>query len=184
MRVALLQLNLVVGDVRGNAARIRLAYEAAAARDCDLAVSTELSLLGYPPQDLLLREDVLRRQREALGWLAAGTGDVPLAVGIAEAREGVGKPLFNAVAVLRRGAVAGVRRKSLLPTYDVFDERRYFEPFPGAAGPRSTLDGRRIDVPDLRGHLGRHRGHPALSAGSRYPGGPCRGAGRAACPNN
>ena len=129
MKVAVLQQNLVVGDVAGNARRIQAGYGAALEAGAELVVSSELSLLGYPPLDLLQRQDVIDQQLAALDELAA-TSSVPLVVGFAERNpEPTGKPLFNAAAVLAGGRLAAVRRKALLPTYDVFDERRYFEPY-------------------------------------------------------
>jgi NAD+ synthase (glutamine-hydrolysing) len=144
MNAALVQSNLLVGDVEGNARIIRREYERSVARGAELIVSTELALTGYPPRDLLLREDVLRRQIAALKALASITGTAPLVVGFAEPNtSGRRKPLFNSVAVACGGSVVAVRRKTLLPTYDVFDEHRYFEPLGERQGP-VELCGQRV----------------------------------------
>ncbi len=132
MKVALLQIDPTVGDVEGNAGLLAAATAAAARAGADLAVASELSLLGYPPRDLLLRRSFV-----AHGWvvcreLAAELRALPpLLLGLAEPNEGSGRPLYNAAALLVGGKVRQVFRKTLLPTYDVFDEDRYFEPAGG-----------------------------------------------------
>ena len=144
MRIALLQLNVLIGDVTGNARMIAEAYERALADGAELVVSTELGLTGYPPRDLLLSDGMLDRQSDALAELALRSGSVPLVVGFAERNAtGRGKGLFNSVAVLERGRVMAVRRKTVLPTYDVFDEHRYFEPW---TAPQDAVElcGRRV----------------------------------------
>ncbi len=134
MKLALLQLNPTVGALEANAARIEGAVKAAGA--VDLCVSPEMSLVGYPPRDLLLQRAFVARAHDTLTRLAAALADAPPAlVGVPmenPARDG--RPLFNAAALLRRGRVERFFRKSLLPTYDVFDEDRYFEPGPGGGG--------------------------------------------------
>ena len=130
MKIALLQYNFTIGDLSGNAVKIRKGYEDAVKHGADLVVSTELALFGYPPRDLLERHDLIEEQLEILAVLAYGVGDVPLIVGVAERNpDNAGKPLFNGAAVLRDGKIETIRRKSLLPAYDVFDEYRYFEPY-------------------------------------------------------
>ena len=128
MKIALLQLNPTVGDLKGNADLIARAVRRAA--DADLAVTSELALLGYPPRDLLLNADFVRRSWDVLRLLAFGLADLPpLLVGLAEPNFGeVGRPLFNCAGLLRGGRVERTFKKTLLPTYDVFDEDRYFEP--------------------------------------------------------
>ena len=129
MKVALLQLNPTVGDLRGNSGIIARAARRAGT-DIDLFVTSELALLGYPPRDLLLNEDFVQRSWSVLGKLALDLADLPpILVGLAEPNTGVvGRPLFNSAALLCRGRVERTFRKTLLPTYDVFDEDRYFEP--------------------------------------------------------
>ena len=129
MKVALLQLNPTVGDLRGNSDLIACAARKAGP-DIDLAVTSELALLGYPPRDLLLNADFVQRSWDALQQLALDLADLPpILVGLAEPNPSeVGRPLFNSAALLQEGKVVKTFRKTLLPTYDVFDEDRYFEP--------------------------------------------------------
>ena len=132
MKVALLQIDPTVGDVEGNAGLLAAATYAAARAGADLAVASELSLLGYPPRDLLLRRSFVARGWTVCRELAAELRAAPpLLVGLAEPNEGSGRPLYNAAALLAGGSVRQVFRKTLLPTYDVFDEDRYFEPAGG-----------------------------------------------------
>lgn len=129
MKVALLQLNPTVGDLSGNSDLIVRAARSAGP-DIDLFVTSELALLGYPPRDLLLNLDFVRRSWSDLGQLALDLADLPpLLVGLAEPNTcEEGRPLFNSAALLQGGKVVRTFRKTLLPTYDVFDEDRYFEP--------------------------------------------------------
>ena len=128
MKIALLQLNPTIGDLKGNAKTHR--RSCAPSRGADLAVTSELALLGYPPRDLLLNADFVKRSWDILHKLAADlTDSSPVLVGLAESNPGeVGRPLFNSAALLRDGRVERTFQKTLLPTYDVFDEDRYFEP--------------------------------------------------------
>ena len=129
MNVGLLQLNATIGDFSGNLARLRDAYELACRQGAEMVVAPELFLCGYPPRDLLLREDFVLRNESALLEAAAWVGDVPLFVGFVDRNpERPGKPLFNSAAMLVNGVVVHRQAKTLLPTYDVFDEARYFEP--------------------------------------------------------
>jgi NAD+ synthase/NAD+ synthase (glutamine-hydrolysing) len=129
IRVALAQLNPTVGDVAGNRDLIAAAYEAALDAGADLVVTPELSLVGYPPRDLLHRGALLDACEDALSDLAALTADGPaLVVGTPDRYEGPGRPLRNVAAVCAGGEVTARGAKRLLPTYDVFDEDRYFEP--------------------------------------------------------
>ena len=122
MRLALAQLNVVVGDLDGNRDRILSALGAARAEGADLVVFPELAVTGYPPEDLLLRPGFLRAAREALEDIAAETHDVVALVGT----PWLDRDLANACAVCGRGEILGVYRKQFLPNYGVFDEHRYF----------------------------------------------------------
>ncbi len=128
MKIALLQLNPTVGDLRGNSSLISSALRVA--KDVDLAVTSELALLGYPPRDLLLNSDFIEQSWAALRRLAEETSSLPpVLVGLAEPNKSeVGRPLYNCAALLQGGRVERTFKKTLLPTYDVFDEDRYFEP--------------------------------------------------------
>ena len=132
MRIALAQINPLVGDLAGNGSRILAACQEAAAAHADLVVTPELSLWGYPPRDLLLRPGLLSKQQDVLDQLAAELAathpSLAVLVGMAEPIAAAEKPnLFNAVALVSGGQWRIVARKQLLPTYDVFDERRYFQ---------------------------------------------------------
>ena len=124
IRVACCQLDAVVGDLDGNVERVLAAYQQAEAAGADLAVFGELSLTGYPPEDLLLKPGFVRASQEALVKVAAQTGRCVAVVGFVEA----GQDLYNAAAVCAHGAVVGTYHKRLLPNYGVFDEVRYFTP--------------------------------------------------------
>ena len=122
-----MQLNPTVGDLNGNADLIARSVRRA---DADLVITSELSLLGYPPRDLLLHEDFINESWDVARSLASDLTDAPpVLVGLAEPNPGEeGRPLFNSAALLRGGRVERTFHKTLLPTYDVFDEDRYFEP--------------------------------------------------------
>jgi NAD+ synthase (glutamine-hydrolysing) len=122
VRVAACQLNLIVGDLEGNATAILDAIDRAEIAECDLAVFPELAITGYPPEDLLLKPGFVADNRAALDRVAAGTGRCAAVVGFVDA----GRDLYNAAAVCADGKVHGVYRKRLLPNYGVFDEQRYF----------------------------------------------------------
>jgi NAD+ synthase (glutamine-hydrolysing) len=133
MKIALLQINPTVGDLTGNSRLIASAALEAQQQGADLAVTPELALAGYLPRDLLLSEGFVSRCWDALAKLA-GTlaGGPPVIVGLPEPNPShEGRPLFNTAALLQKGRIGQRFRKSLLPTYDVFDEDRYFEPFRG-----------------------------------------------------
>jgi NAD+ synthase/NAD+ synthase (glutamine-hydrolysing) len=128
MRIGLVQINPTVGDLSGNAARIRAAV--AGAPLADLFVTSEMALTGYPARDLLLEPAFIARTRAVAAALAADlAGCPPVLIGLPiENPSRAGRPLSNAAALLQGGIVDRVFVKSLLPTYDVFDEDRYFEP--------------------------------------------------------
>jgi NAD+ synthase (glutamine-hydrolysing) len=131
-RIALAQIDTTVGDLDGNAARIRDATARARAAGATLAVFPELALCGYPPRDLLDLPEFLDRAARALAELACPADwsrGIAVALGFPEADPAAPPPgVYNSVALLEAGRVAAIGRKSLLPTYDVFDETRYFLP--------------------------------------------------------
>jgi NAD+ synthase (glutamine-hydrolysing) len=140
MRLALCQVNPTVGDIAGNAARIRAGLDSAREAGAELVLFGELALTGYPPEDLLLREHFLADAQAALSELAADTRGVVAIVGFPEHAEHV----YNAAAVLADGTVRAVYRKVHLPNYGVFDERRYFQP--GTSGATIELGGQCVGL--------------------------------------
>jgi NAD+ synthetase len=143
MRVALLQLNATIGAFEKNRARLEAAYAEAVSKGAELVLAPELFLCGYPPRDLLLRDDFIRQGLFCLEKIAATVGAVPLITGYVERNAArPGRALYNAAAVLQNGRVTQRVMKALLPTYDVFDEDRYFEP--AAKLQPIELAGRRI----------------------------------------
>ena len=125
MRVALGQFNAVVGDLSGNAEKMRSFYAKAVESDVDLLVFPELSICGYPPEDLLYKRNFLDDIRRAVERLAADCPDITIVAGFAQECDG---KLYNAAAVLRGGRISKTYRKGMLPNYGVFDEQRYFRP--------------------------------------------------------
>jgi NAD+ synthetase len=127
MKIALVQTNPIIGDFAGNSARILAWVQKAREQGCRLAVFPELSLCGYPPQDLLERPDFINAHDRALHDLLAGIRGIGVVLGVIEKRSGCGKPLYNSALLVDDGRELARARKRLLPTYDVFDETRYFE---------------------------------------------------------
>ena len=129
MKIALAQINTTVGDFEGNLDLLKEAYQAGVKSGVELVVAPELAITGYPPRDLLLKSGFVEGNLVALGQLAEVAGEVGLIVGHVGRNESqTGRPATNAVSLLQEGKVIATRTKSLLPTYDVFDEDRYFEP--------------------------------------------------------
>jgi NAD+ synthetase len=129
MKLALAQINTTIGDLHGNSAKILAAYRAAVAAGAELVLTPELAITGYPPRDLLAKRRFVEDNLRELDALAPQIGDTALIVGYVDLNPDVfGKPYFNAAAFLHRGQIVTRRFKSLLPTYDVFDEDRYFQP--------------------------------------------------------
>ena len=129
MKIALVQINAVVGDFPGNAKRILAGYREALEKGAELVVTPELSLVGYPPRDLVFKSQFVPRCLQALDYLKGEVGEVPLLVGYVDrSQKRPGRAFRNAVAWLEEGEIRERIFKTLLPTYDVFDEWRYFEP--------------------------------------------------------
>jgi NAD+ synthase (glutamine-hydrolysing) len=129
VKIGLLQLNSIVGDYPENLRKLIAAYRQACAQGAEFVVAPELFLTGYPPRDLLLRDDFIEKNLGALAETATQTGEVPLCVGFVDRNHSrPGQPLRNSAALLQNGKIIRRFHKSLLPTYDVFDETRYFEP--------------------------------------------------------
>jgi NAD+ synthetase len=144
MKIALIQTNPIIGDFTGNGARITAWVQKAREQGCRLAVFPELSLCGYPPQDLLERPDFIAAHDLALHDLLAGIRGIGVLLGVIEKRSGCGKPLHNSALLVDDGREIARARKRLLPTYDVFDETRYFEP--GDRSVVAPLDGLRLGL--------------------------------------
>jgi NAD+ synthase (glutamine-hydrolysing) len=124
LRIALAQINPTVGDLDGNVAKICAAYDQAEELGCDIVAFPELSITGYPPEDLVLKPGFVADNLAALDAVAARTGRCAAVVGyVASDRD-----IYNAAAVCAGGEVRGTYRKRLLPNYAVFDEARYFTP--------------------------------------------------------
>jgi NAD+ synthase (glutamine-hydrolysing) len=129
IRLALAQINAVVGDIAGNTLRITDALAQARAAGAGLVAFPELAVPGYPPEDLLLRPDFVEANLEALDQLAPATRGIAAVLGFVDRdRSSSGQTLYNAAAVLADGRRVGVYRKRRLPNYGVFDEKRYFAP--------------------------------------------------------
>ncbi len=129
MKIAIAQINSTIGDFDGNTAKIADAWQRADEAGTELIVLPELALCGYPPRDLLTKPAFLLQNQAALKRLANRGGKAVAVVGYASANEtDSGRPARNSAAVLQNGQVSAIRHKTLLPTYDVFDEDRYFEP--------------------------------------------------------
>ncbi|MGJ8644182.1 MAG: NAD+ synthase [Luteolibacter sp.] len=145
MKVGIAQINGVVGDFPGNAKKILAAYRECLEKGAELVVTPEMSLVGYPPRDLVFKSQFVPKCLQALDYLADEVKEVPLLVGYVDFHEGkVGKPFRNAAAWLEAGEIKRKFWKTLLPTYDVFDERRYFEP--GESSETFEWKGRQIGL--------------------------------------
>jgi NAD+ synthetase len=126
MKIALVQTNPIIGDFAHNSRLIRQRIRQAEQANCQLVIFPELTLCGYPPQDLLERNDFIVAHNSALEELIKGVGDIGVILGVLEQRKEPGKPLYNSAVLINHGKVMHRVNKQLLPTYDVFDERRYF----------------------------------------------------------
>ena len=128
MKIGFAQINPTVGDLRGNCELIIGAYQRLADAGAELVLTPELAITGYPPQDLVFKSRFVPENLAVLEKLHGHIGNAPLLVGFVDRNEGRGKPFHNAAALLERGKPIRKAYKCLLPTYDVFDEDRYFEP--------------------------------------------------------
>lgn len=146
MKIGIAQINSVVGDFPGNAKRLIAAYRECLEQGAELVISPELSLVGYPPRDLVFKSSFVPKCLQALDYLAGEIREIPILVGYVDHHHPrqPGKPFRNAAAWLENGSVRHRVWKTLLPTYDVFDERRYFEPSESCAP--IEWNGRRIGI--------------------------------------
>jgi NAD+ synthetase len=146
MKVGLAQINTTVGDLSGNHSKILNAYRDAVSHGADIVLTPELAITGYPPQDLVFKSRFVPLNLEILDRLHAEVGPVPLITGFIDRNDGPGAPFRNAAAVLATGQPVRKVYKSLLPTYDVFDEDRYFEPATEAQAEPVQLAGRKCGL--------------------------------------
>ena len=128
MKIGFAQINPTVGDLRGNFEKITAAYDQLARAGAEIVVAPELAVTGYPPQDLVFKSRFVPENLAVLDELQKRLSQPALLVGFVDRNEGRGKPFHNAAALLQTGEPLQKTHKSLLPTYDVFDEDRYFEP--------------------------------------------------------
>ena len=128
MKIGFAQLNPTVGDLNGNFELIMRAYERLSAAGAELVLTPELAITGYPPQDLVFKSRFVPENLKIVEQLHARVGKSALLVGFVDRNEARGKPFHNSAALLEAGKPIRKAHKSLLPTYDVFDEDRYFEP--------------------------------------------------------
>lgn len=124
IRIALAQMNLTVGDIDGNSARISEAIQRAEREGAQIVAVPELAVTGYPPEDLVLKKAFVKANRSAIDELARDCGDVVAIIGFVDAGRDA---LYNAAALCHRGELLGIYHKHLLPNYGVFDEHRYFD---------------------------------------------------------
>ena len=144
MKIGFAQINPTVGDLEGNRDTLLHAYRTLVKQGAELVLTPELAITGYPPLDLLFQSKFVARNLEALETLAAATGPVPMVVGYADIHVGTGKPFLNGAAVLQNGQIRARVFKTRLPTYDVFDEERYFEASPTTSP--VVIAGRRVGI--------------------------------------
>jgi NAD+ synthase (glutamine-hydrolysing) len=149
MKIALAQLNPTIGDLQNNAQEILTTAKQVATQGVKLLLTPELSLCGYPPRDLLLNAHFITEMEQTLHQLAQDLPtDLHVLIGLATPNPNFavagGKPLFNSIALLAAGKVQNIFHKRLLPTYDVFDENRYFTP--GTEANYFTIDGIKIGL--------------------------------------
>ena len=128
MKIALAQLNYHTGNFEANTQKILDSVQLVSGK-ADLILFSELAVCGYPPRDFLEFNDFIDQCEESIKRIAAASNHIDIVIGApARNKSGKGKPLYNAAFYLSKGEIREVIHKSLLPTYDVFDEYRYFEP--------------------------------------------------------
>jgi NAD+ synthetase len=145
MKIYLGQINPTIGALQANAELIRRTYDDGVKAGADVVMVPELAVTGYPPRDLIDRQFFISAALEVRDALAAMTGNTALVFGcITRNEEWCGKPLHNTAVVAQNGRIVHEQHKCLLPTYDVFDELRYFEP--GKGGKAIELAGARVGI--------------------------------------
>src|SRR5689334_6825239 len=144
MKIGFAQINPTVGDLQGNFEKIATAYDQLAQAGADIVIAPELAITGYPPQDLLFKSRFVPENLAVVDRLQKRLGKTALVVGFVDRNVDRGKPFHNAAALLQADQRIQKTHKSLLPTYDVFDEDRYFQPATNVAP--LNFRGRRIGV--------------------------------------
>ncbi len=143
LRVGLAQINPVVGDLRENASKILDNYKQAVKAGCDVVAFPELSITGYPPEDLVLKQGFVAENRKVLDEILKSIGDTFAVIGFVD-QDKDSHDIYNAAAICQNQKIVGVYRKHLLPNYNVFDEQRYFTP--GVHNPLFTIKGACVGV--------------------------------------
>ena len=129
MKIGIAQMNSIVGDLSFNADEIISRYQDLVSSGADLVITPELSVTGYPPRDLIFRSKFIDDNLKVIEKIAEKVGNVPIVVGCIDYNtQNTGNPFENAAVVIKDNAIVGKVTKCLLPSYDVFDETRYFEP--------------------------------------------------------
>lgn len=145
MKIALAQLNTTIGDFDGNTSKIFNYIERARQKNCDLVIFSELAIPGYPPTDNIDKQDFVRTNLEKLHQVAKSADNIGVILGFIDVnQEQVGKNFFNGAALIARGKIVAKVYKRLLPSYDVFDENRYFEP--GKSNQVYSFLGKRLGI--------------------------------------
>lgn len=144
MRICMAQLNPVIGDLEGNTEKILDAIEKAKVEKADIVLFAELTICGYAPGDLLLQNAFIKENEAYLQKIVKATSGICAIVGTVRENPGKGKYLFNSAAIIQNGKILGYHDKCLLPTYNVFDERRYFEP--GQSAETYLINGKKVAV--------------------------------------
>jgi NAD+ synthase (glutamine-hydrolysing) len=163
MRILAAQLNPIIGDLAGNTKKIITTLDRARELKVDLVLYPELAICGYPPQDLLLHDAFIEEMQQCLKEIECATVGMSAVVGLARRNmQGGEKPLLNSAAILADGELLGFQDKMLLPIYDVFDERRYFEP--GVYMQPWSIRGRKVGVAICE-DIWQHAGY---TGGTRY----------------
>ena len=164
MRIGIAQINTTVGHLEGNRIKIIRAYRRLCGKGAELVLFPELAVTGYPPRDLLFKGRFVSDNEDSLRKIARQVGEIPMLIGFVEANPSEkGRDFFNAAAWCRDGQVDKIFRKTLLPSYDVFDEDRYFHP---ADGPETLIfKNLKIGVTICEDIWT----HPIIAGGKRYP---------------
>lgn len=145
MRILLAQINPTIGDFSGNASKILQSIEKGKRLKADLVLFPELAIVGYPPEDFLLLPQFIEEANHTLEEIVAASKGIAVVIGTVRKNEhSKEKNLYNSAAIIDNGKLLGFQDKILLPTYDVFDERRFFEP--GAAQKLWSIAGKKVAV--------------------------------------